>query len=233
MTVENKRQHWMFVALVTGASITASLLITYFVSPVGLHMPALAPALGVPSVVAPVASYWAGAMMLRIHELNTALAHQLRHDPMTGLLRRSAFFEMFEQSSPPPSGAFLMIDIDEFKRINDTYGHTVGDRVICTVGQVLRDHFDSCGSAARFGGEEFVVFCPGESLERVRERAEKLRLDVMQSTIYSQELSLKITLSIGVACWQRGAPVDEALVSADRAMYRAKRAGRNQVALSA
>lgn len=231
MTVENKRQHWIFIALVTGASIAASLLITHFVSPVGLGMPALAPALGVPAVVAPIASYWAGAMLLRIHQLNAALAHQLRHDPMTGLLRRSAFFEMFERRPQPPNGALLMIDIDEFKRINDTHGHIVGDRVICTVGQVLRDHFDTCGNAARFGGEEFVVYCPGESLERVHERAENLRQDVMQSTIYSDDLCLKVTLSIGVAHWRQGTPVDDALVSADRAMYRAKRAGRNQVAL--
>lgn len=233
MRIRNKRQHFAFVALVTGLSVIASLLVTHMVSPVGLGTPALAPALAVPLVVAPLVSYWSGVMMRRIHQLNMALAHELRHDPMTGLLRRAAFFEAFEDIRQPPSGALLMIDIDEFKRINDTYGHNVGDRVICAVGQTLREHFGGCGKAARFGGEEFVVFCPGESLEQVRERAENLRMDVMQSTIYSQDLRLKVSLSIGVAAWQQGSPVDEALVAADRAMYSAKRAGRNQVVLSA
>lgn len=120
--------------------------------------------------------------------------------------------------------AVMVLDIDFFKRINDRYGHDVGDLVICRVGELMRGQARQGDSLFRMGGEEFLILLPGMGVETAVRVAERLRASIAQTQILPDE----VTVSIGVAAWTRG-DVAVVLKAADRALYRAKAAGRNQV----
>jgi diguanylate cyclase len=146
----------------------------------------------------------------------------------------------------PPLGApvsLLMIDIDHFKRVNDSYGHAFGDQVLRAVAQVLKTLTPEGGLASRVGGEEFALLLPGMPLAQARTLAEKLRATVAASRIRRKggDAAEHITVSLGVAQFlQRnpamGLAVDEAPADfvdrADRALYAAKQAGRDRVVVS-
>lgn len=233
MTIKNNSEKWICVFLITLFSIVASLLLTWAASADGLRMESLIPALGVPLIVAPTASFWIATMMLRIHELNRQLEHLARHDHMTALLTRRAFFEEFEASGARKTGSIIVADIDRFKTINDTYGHQIGDRVIREVASILKDKGEPDGISARFGGEEFVSFYPGECLQHAEIRAEAIRSAVENQSIQVSGKELGFTLSIGVDFFDGTRPLDQVLHAADQALYEAKRTGRNRVVCNA
>ncbi len=127
--------------------------------------------------------------------------------------------------------ALAMIDIDFFKKVNDTYGHAVGDEVLKAVAQLYRDSVRSTDLVARYGGEEFAVMMPEATLDDAMIFAEKIR-DIIESTpIQTQGGQVNATVSIGVASipHTRIHRSKELIVAADKALYRAKRGGRNQV----
>ena len=131
-----------------------------------------------------------------------------------------------------PALAVLMIDIDHFKRINDTYGHPFGDRCISAVAQVLKQATRRSGDlAARYGGEEFVVLLRDSNPADAHERAEQIRQAVMGLEFDHEGTAVRLTISIGVACnsAEQGLDVQTLLNAADRALYVAKQGGRNQV----
>ncbi|MBO9477606.1 GGDEF domain-containing protein [Shimia sp. R11_0] len=229
MRVTNTRQKWLFVLIVTASSVLASLTITAFLSPTGLSSVAFIPAVSVPLIVAPIASYVAAQMMLRIYELNARLTYLATHDQMTGLLNRGAFFERLEGLGRQRSGALMMADIDKFKSINDTFGHDVGDKVICSVAKTIHAQAGQGSVVARFGGEEFVAFCPGVVAEDAVALAELVRAAVAQQEVPLEGEVLKVTVSIGLKPMGEACDVDQALTSADQALYVAKRDGRNKV----
>jgi two-component system cell cycle response regulator len=125
----------------------------------------------------------------------------------------------------------LMIDIDHFKRVNDTFGHETGDAVLREVATVLRQCTRSQDLVARYGGEEFVVALPIASLGLATERAERIRRGLSARRILAQGAPLRITASIGVAFTPAGRPlpVEALIASADQSLYRAKDGGRDRV----
>ena len=124
----------------------------------------------------------------------------------------------------------VMADIDHFKRVNDTYGHDVGDVVLQKVAETMRDTVRGMDKLARIGGEEFLAICPDTDLRGAQDCAERLRKAVAQTHIEAGGFSGSVTLSIGVASTRPGMEhVDEALKDADEAVYEAKRGGRDQV----
>jgi len=140
------------------------------------------------------------------------------------------------QSRGDPIGmALLMIDVDHFKRFNDEHGHDVGDRVLREVGQVLQRQTRGSDVAARYGGEEFTVLMTDLPVELGFERAEQIRADIEQIAISALGRSLgKITISVGLAQYPRhGSTLEELFHAADKALYDAKGAGRNRVAIAA
>ncbi|MBV2179614.1 MAG: sensor domain-containing diguanylate cyclase [Castellaniella sp.] len=148
-------------------------------------------------------------------------------DPLTGLGNRRALDVALRTSRTlGRSFAVMVLDIDFFKRINDHYGHDVGDRVIRRVGELMRGHARQGDSLFRMGGEEFLILLPGMGLEVAVSVAERLRASVEQASILPEGA---VTVSIGVAAWTRG-DMDAVLKAADQALYRAKEAGRNRVA---
>jgi diguanylate cyclase (GGDEF)-like protein len=122
----------------------------------------------------------------------------------------------------------LVFDLDHFKRVNDTFGHPKGDEVLAAVGAVTADHIRGADFAARFGGEEFLVLLPGSSREQARVAAEKLRRAIAELKVPG--INRPITASFGVAALPGDADGrDELVRTADRALYAAKRGGRNRV----
>ena len=138
-------------------------------------------------------------------------------------------FEESQRYGRPLSVA--MIDLDFFKKVNDTHGHAVGDEVLKCAAQLFRDSVRSTDLVARYGGEEFAVLMPETELEDAQTFAEKIRALVEQTPMQTQAGPLQITISIGVASvpHTRITSAKELLVVADKALYRAKKNGRNQV----
>ena len=125
----------------------------------------------------------------------------------------------------------LMLDIDHFKRVNDTYGHMTGDRVLERMGHLLKESVRAESSVCRYGGEEFSIIVPEVGAEAASETAERLR-ETVEQTSFSDEQGrpIKITVSIGVAAFPKSAAtVDELTNAADTALYAAKEGGRNRV----
>jgi diguanylate cyclase (GGDEF)-like protein len=175
---------------------------------------------------------------------NASLAEQLRvallvvrqdaaTDALTGQGNRRALDEMLNEqvdiaARTGQALSVLMIDIDYFKKINDTYGHLVGDDVLRAFAQRVREHIRLGDVCARFGGEEFVVVLPGTTLQTALEVAERLRIGVENSPLLTTPL-VTVTVSIGAAALAQANTAEDLLNAADTAVYAAKRGGRNQV----
>ncbi|WP_284615709.1 putative bifunctional diguanylate cyclase/phosphodiesterase [Aquabacterium humicola] len=160
------------------------------------------------------------------------LAH---HDTLTGLLNRGAFVERLEAelAHPPADGrsmALMFIDLDHFKRINDSLGHGAGDALLRAVGQRIADALPAVGAAGRFGGDEFVVLLPGIADRREAAlAAERLRAAVQAPVAFAGR-QLAVTPTVGVALFpEHGRDADTLLRHADAALYAGKAAGRDAV----
>lgn len=169
-------------------------------------------------------------------ELKTALIEMERlakTDALTGLLNRRSLFESAIQEFSRAQRysrhlSVLMLDIDHFKHINDTYGHQAGDIVIQAVATILQETLRETDVLGRYGGEEFVVVLPETALEPALAVAERIRCQIYDRAISSDTSSLHITASIGIATFSTGtSSIDEMLKQADRALYQAKSKGRN------
>ncbi len=170
--------------------------------------------------------------------LQQRYARSARIDTLTGLYNRYWLDEMLprlvERAHTDAEGlGLLMLDVDHFKRFNDTYGHLAGDEVLRILGTIILSHLRVDDSAVRFGGEEFVIILPGLNGVKVREVAERLCEVVRTQT--AERLAYKdlpgITVSIGVALLMPGYSGRDLIALADAALYQAKRAGRDQVVM--
>ena len=126
------------------------------------------------------------------------------------------------------SASIVFIDLDHFKSVNDQRGHEVGDRVLRTVGEILGAGIRNTDAVGRWGGEEFVLVCPGASLSRAADLAEKLRHRIKETNFVPED-PLPITASFGVAASGEGEGFEDAFRQADQALYLAKSRGRNCV----
>lgn len=169
-------------------------------------------------------------------KMRDLLKDQATRDPLTNLFNRRYLEETLqrelhraERHSTPVS--IIMIDIDHFKNVNDTYGHDGGDEVLAKIGSLLQKYYRKSDIACRFGGEEFILVLPEMSLDIALERAEIIRLaaESLCLTLHGQEMK-GLTISLGVATYPQHGTSMEALISAaDKALYRAKSLGRNRV----
>ncbi len=155
-------------------------------------------------------------------------------DPLTGLPNRAAWSERLELEVADwqdKGGHLLMaiLDLDHFKRINDSYGHLAGDKVLKIVANELRKRLRSRDFIARFGGEEFVLLVPQTALAGGLQLAESLRAAVEACPFHFKGERVTITLSVGITAFRSGEHSDVVLKRADEALYRAKHLGRNRV----
>jgi two-component system, cell cycle response regulator len=177
---------------------------------------------------------WVASNITARHRLETDLRRLSQTDGLTGLWNRRHFetiahdeYRKAVQQGHPLS--MMMIDIDHFKRINDTRGHLIGDKMLIAVAGILRDHLRDADFAARWGGEEFVVFLHNSLLPQSVATAEHMRMAV---STFSFDGDTHLTISIGVAACEparRLTSLSELIAQADAALYRAKGDGRNCV----
>lgn len=170
--------------------------------------------------------------LVALNQSNTRLSEMSQTDSMTGLLNHRTILERLdllhrEARRYGHTYTLLMIDIDLFKPINDTHGHLIGDEVIEELALTLRESTRSTDLVARYGGEEFLITFPHISIDTAMEMAEKLRSRIEQTSYSSRDLHL--TASIGVAGFLPELSVAAVIDRADKALYRAKTAGRNCV----
>ncbi|MCV6609952.1 MAG: diguanylate cyclase [Amphritea sp.] len=169
--------------------------------------------------------------VIQLH--NRQLREMARHDQLTGLYNRRLLHQILEESVAIASRyqrplSLIFFDIDDFKQINDQYGHNIGDQVLKAIAGVLQDNCRSTDTYGRWGGEEFIIILPESQLKSALISAEKIRKAVAES--HSQETGLPgITCSFGVAEFCEAETADSLLNRADQALYRAKAAGKNCV----
>lgn len=175
---------------------------------------------------------------LELLQANRKLEELATTDPLTGIANRRKMTEQIAQELERARRfhhplSLLMVDIDHFKRINDTYGHEVGDQAIIHTATLLTAHLRAVDAVARFGGEEFVLLMPETPIAVAVNAAERLREKAAQLRMLAEDGSeVALTISIGVsAADPNGAPdtPSSLLVRADKALYRAKKEGRNRV----
>ena len=176
-------------------------------------------------------TYFGVFFQSRYYEVNQKLQQQATQDPMTGLLNRRGFnnevsrqLDTVERENIPLS--IVLIDIDFFKKINDKYGHDVGDICLKELAECLQKTIRRTDSAARFGGEEFILLLPNTDIEAAARLAEKVRLTVEQA-IFNEKL--RMTVTAGVAQYFPSEIIEQTTKRADVALYRGKESGRNKV----
>lgn len=173
-------------------------------------------------------------LLERIQQQAEAFERQAREDALTGLANRRAFDELLqlELRRTRRSGAplcLLLMDIDHFKRINDSYGHAAGDQVIQALADCMRRHSRDTDVLSRWGGEEFALLMPATRIEDASVVGERLRSAVVGLQLQEIAPDLSISVSLGLAEAAPGISADDLLVNADAALYQAKREGRNRL----
>jgi diguanylate cyclase (GGDEF)-like protein len=170
-----------------------------------------------------------------LEDIQKHLLEQVHKDSMTGLYNRRYFNEMadnllFNAKKDEGEMSIIMLDVDDFKIINDTYGHSTGDEVICNIANLLLQSTRSTDICVRFGGEEFVVVLPHTLLENGIKIAEKIRKMIGDTVVVSKtKEEIKYTVSIGVAKVEKeDNSLEIALNKADSLLYKAKNSGKNQ-----
>jgi len=180
-----------------------------------------------------------GERLEEITALQAQLQEQALRDPLTGLYNRRYLDQTLQQALADCAAsnaplALILIDIDRFKRINDTYGHQAGDEMIRRLGALLSARVRDAGLVVcRYGGEEFLLMLPGTTIEGAAALAEELRVAFESMEVAVGGRSMRTTLSSGISGFPEHPPRPELLVRlADQALYKAKLGGRNRVVLS-
>ncbi len=170
----------------------------------------------------------------QLKELNFTLQRASLTDTLTGIANRRAMLERLKSEAnrsqrDGKSFSVLMLDLDHFKRINDSHGHDAGDLVIIAVAQTLENNLRSFDFCARWGGEEFLILLTSTTMETAVAVSEKLRAAVAVHEMSYEGERIPISFSGGLAVHQVNGNINDTLKEADRALYAAKAAGRNQI----
>ena len=176
-------------------------------------------------------------MIERVQASENALADQARRDAMTGLLNRRAFDEALYDASARMRRlgekiVLLILDLDHFKQINDTYGHSAGDDVLRATARAVTSSVREIDKAFRIGGEEFAVLLQGADTAAITATAERLRIAIMERPVAVARGLINVTVSIGVAMTRQTGEAEALFAAADAALYRAKAEGRNRIIMA-
>lgn len=180
--------------------------------------------------------FWQNAKLRRalddLSVLHAKLETKANRDQMTGFLNREAFFERFKQvRRKTDEGALLLVDADHFKKINDTYGHLVGDEALKLIAGAIDATTRQPDVVGRIGGEEFCVFLPAVGRSEAAEIAERIRLAVERLEFLPNGIRHPLTISVGIALSIGQQPTSQLMRRADRCLYEAKGRGRNTVVI--
>ena len=158
---------------------------------------------------------------------------QVLIDPLTGILNRTGYDENINKEFVRwrrynSNLSIAVVDLDLFKNINDTYGHSAGDKVLATIARQIEGQIRECDILCRYGGEEFVLLLPETAIDDAMGLLEKLRVYIAECNFHYQQTPVPVTMSCGVAEFHKGDTIEDVFDRADQAMYLAKRSGRNQ-----
>jgi diguanylate cyclase (GGDEF)-like protein len=178
------------------------------------------------------------------NQIGLAVSHQtieeLQYDALTGLLLRHSLPLKFKEAvnkslSENQSIVIMLLDLDHFKKVNDTWGHQAGDKVLKKLGELIRSNQRESDTAFRYGGEEFLLLASNISLENAQDIAERIRQQVEVQQVEWEEAIIPLTLSIGVVVIEAvnlNAPIESYIEIADQNLYQAKASGRNKVVIT-
>jgi diguanylate cyclase (GGDEF)-like protein len=179
------------------------------------------------------------ALALSNLKLYETLRNQSTRDPLTNLFNRRCMEESLDRELRRAERShrqltLIMLDLDHFKRFNDTFGHDAGDAILRDVGKLLETNFRGEDIACRYGGDEFTVILPVGALDVAEQRAQELRKAIKDLEIpYLNPTLDRVTVSMGIARFpEHGSTAETLLRSADRALYQAKAAGRNRIEIA-
>ena len=177
-------------------------------------------------------------MVRRVSAYAIKLQHEANYDLLSGLVNRRAFYMIANKTFSASKRyhrtmSTILFDIDNFKHINDEFGHDMGDKAIKHVADLLVGSCRNADVVARFGGEEFIILLPNTNLQEAEMAAEKLRKALEQSPLKVEDISLPITMSGGVSTFlNQFTDIDQQIKEADNALYNAKRDGKNKVCVA-
>jgi len=168
------------------------------------------------------------------HKINKKLEGLATTDELTSTLNRRALMPnllalLSEQSRHESPMCLLLLDLDKFKNINDTYGHIIGDETLVTVSQIISNQIRNHELLYRYGGEEFLIAPIKQDLASAQKIAHRLRALIEKSPLPS---GIQVTISIGVAQYHQGQTLEQWISRADSALYKAKKTGRNKVCIA-
>jgi len=188
----------------------------------------------VPAIIAPIISTFIMRLFFHVHELELEMRDYAHKDSLTGLQTRRAWFECaksyyalaIRQQSP---FTILMVDLDDFKLINDNYGHTTGDKVISQFSELATKVARESDLIARFGGEEFVFLLPNTNSLNAFSLCERIHHEIRQNMVMQEDVEVNFTVSIGLIAFNPKEPIslDTLISQADDALYQAKSRGKN------
>jgi diguanylate cyclase (GGDEF)-like protein len=169
-----------------------------------------------------------------VNQKTNILQSMATTDPLTGLINRRYFDrrlaeEISRSKRHNTELSLALFDIDHFKRINDTYGHTIGDKILKELGEIIQKNTRESDISARYGGEEFALILPETTQIEASDLLERIRQLVEEYTFSKEDTPLTVTISVGIAQFDPSYSSKEFIDQSDAALYRAKRTGRNQV----
>ncbi len=170
-------------------------------------------------------------LISRSRKQKTALMEQIRIEPTTGLLSRRILMDTLDQRCKENEAKEMylaMVDVDNFKKINDTYGHICGDEVLRRIGKIIKEHVKESGEGFRYGGEEFVILFAQSTMDDVICVMEKIRKSMAKAAFDFLDQG-RVTISCGIAEYHHGMKASDWIRSADELLYQAKHDGKNRV----
>jgi diguanylate cyclase (GGDEF)-like protein len=223
---------------ITILSIFISLLITIGLSELsgeGSSFVGISIAVIAPGVIAPVCSLIFVRLLIQLDATEKQLRELTRRDSLTGVYNRAYFIELAERELARTKRygnifSIAILDVDEFKQVNDVFGHLAGDKVLQLMTQACLNNLRRTDTIARFGGDEFVILFPYAGKVHVMECIERIRTILAGSPIYYEGNEISYTVSAGAATYdQSQTELDSLFRKADIALYEAKGSGKNKV----
>ncbi|WP_296418523.1 GGDEF domain-containing protein [Pseudooctadecabacter sp.] len=227
MRISTRAGIWIFALVISACAVGLAVALNVVVFPEAILPVTMRGTVAITSLVAMPICLFVGSKIYENQKLSDELQRLVNRDRLTDAATRDFFFAQMERDNRA-YGVSLMVDIDHFKIVNDTYGHLIGDEVIRHVSDILRRNVRSGDIVARFGGEEFVIFLDGHDKDIGFLTAERMRRDIAQHGGLFGGHPVNVTVSIGGSLKEAFDSVDASIRDADAALYRAKSQGRNQ-----